>query len=81
MNKDLLFQRKLVEIAGQLMKRNESKDITTYATTQSIDEALENIANEMPESWWAIPGVVAPSHTAEAVAQVDKFFIQIWVSL
>ena len=77
----MLFSRKLVEIADLVMKRNESEDITTYATTQSIDERLESLAKEMPESWWAIPGVMAPRLTAEAAMQVDHLFIQIWVSL
>lgn len=78
MDTDMLFSRKLVEIADLVMKRNESEDITTYATTQSIDDMLERLAKEMPESWWAIPGVIAPSRTAEAALQVDHLFIQIW---
>jgi len=80
-DKNVLFSRKLVEISDLISKRNESKDFTTYATTQSIDEKLDNLANAMPETWWAIPGVIAPSRTAEAAMQVDYLFVQIWVSL
>ena len=46
--------------------------------TQEIDERLENLANEMPPSWWEIPDRMANETFPEAAVQFDHLMTQIW---
>lgn len=77
-DKEFLFGRKLCDIASRIIDRNRNENTTTYATTQEIDECLENLAKEMPQSWWEIPSNKECSTTLEAAIQFDRLMIQIW---
>ncbi|KAH6683183.1 hypothetical protein B0J14DRAFT_613124 [Halenospora varia] len=77
-DKDLLFSRKLCEISGRIMDRNQAENTHAYATTQDIDEQLEQLSKEMPPSWWEIPEYFAEDRTKEAAIQFDRIMIQIW---
>lgn len=49
-DKDDLFQRKLSEISLRIIERNQSENTPVYAATQEIDELLETLGKEMPDS-------------------------------
>ncbi|PQE29643.1 Fungal transcriptional regulatory N-terminal protein [Rutstroemia sp. NJR-2017a BBW] len=78
-DRDLLFSRKLVNIAGGIMERNQNEYIYAFARTQDLDEQLESIGREMPASWWAVPAYLDTSDkSAAAAAQYDRIMSQIW---
>lgn len=78
MDQDLLFDRKLCEIASRIIERNQTENTIAYATTQDIDERLENLAKEMPPPWWSIPQNMALEPSPEAALQFDHIIMQIW---
>jgi hypothetical protein len=73
-----LFSRKLCELSGALADRNQSENPHAYAMTQSIDEKLDLLKKNMPESWWEIPVVTANKHSPEALAHFDRLMTHIW---
>ncbi|KAM3074304.1 hypothetical protein ACMFMF_006320 [Clarireedia jacksonii] len=76
---DLLFCRRLVNLAGGIMERNQNEYIHAFASTQDLDEQLENIGRAMPPSWWAVPAYLDTSDkSAAAAAQYDRTMSQIW---
>lgn len=48
--KDDLFSRKLSSISLKIIERNQAEIAPAYAGTQEIDELLEALAKEMPDS-------------------------------
>lgn len=70
-NLDELFNRKLCNIVGRVIERNQSENSQVYATTQNIDEMLENLHNDMPKGWWDIPAFIPNDGSLEA-AQIFK---------
>ena len=64
---DELFNRKLCNIVGRVIERNQSESPQVYATTQNIDEQLEQLHNDMPKSWWEIPAFIPNDNSLEAV--------------
>ena len=77
-DKDLLFTRKLSELSGRIIERNQADQSHAYATTQEIDEKLEALSKEMPSSWWDIPASISAGQTELAAAQFDRLMTQIW---
>jgi len=66
-NVDELFNSKLCNIVGRVIERNQSENSRVYATTQNIDEALEQLHNDMPTGWWEIPAFIPNDGSLEAV--------------
>jgi hypothetical protein len=66
-NVDELFNRKLCNIVGRVIERNQSDHSQVYATTQNIDEMLEQLHNDMPAGWWDIPAFIPNDGSLEAV--------------
>jgi hypothetical protein len=58
MNIEKLFDRKVCNIVGRVIERNQSDYSSVYATTQNIDDMLEQLYNEMPDGWWDIPAFI-----------------------
>jgi hypothetical protein len=78
-DRDLLFSRKLVNVAGGIMERNQNEYIHAFTRTQDLDEQLESIGREMPASWWAVPAYLDTSDKSAAAAiQYDRIMAQIW---
>ncbi|KAF8854136.1 hypothetical protein BDZ45DRAFT_597491 [Acephala macrosclerotiorum] len=78
MDKDVLFSRKLCDLSGRIIERNQSGSSHAYPPTQEIDEALEKLAKAMPPGYWEIPEVV-PNDRSEKAAQIfDRAMTQIW---
>lgn len=77
-NKERLFVKKLCEISGRIIQRNQSKTSHAYATTQEIDECLERLSKAMPTGYWDIPDVIPNDRSAEAAATFDRVMVQIW---
>ncbi|KAF4626677.1 hypothetical protein G7Y89_g11477 [Cudoniella acicularis] len=77
-DKDMLFGRKLCVLSGRIMDRNQAENSHAYATTQDIDEKLEQLSREMPASWWEIPTYFADDRSKEAKLQFDRLMVQIW---
>ncbi|KAH8808042.1 hypothetical protein F5884DRAFT_674691 [Xylogone sp. PMI_703] len=78
-DKDKLYNRKLSIIAGRVMERNQSEYPYAFATTQEIDEKLENLARQMPPSWWEIPHNLPSDQTPVQYMEVfDRIMTQFW---
>lgn len=77
-DKSLLFSRKLSQLTALVIDRNQSESSNAYAMTQQIDEKLDNLAKNMPESWWAIPTFFAEEGTPKAAEQFDHLMMQVW---
>lgn len=78
-DKDFLFGRKLCEIASRVIDRNQDENTQPYAATQDIDERLDQLAKNMPQSWWAIPDPHAKHKSVkEEAVEFDRTMVQIW---
>lgn len=85
-NKDSLFNRKLSVLSSRIIDRNQSEHSSAYAATQDIDEQLDALAKEMPQSWWDIPTDLgdkpaALRHASKAdgtANSFDRLMAQIW---
>ncbi|EON64147.1 hypothetical protein W97_03377 [Coniosporium apollinis CBS 100218] len=75
---DWLFTRRVSIIAGRIIKRNQGGSTRNFVATQVIDEELESLAKEMPQSWWAIPQLVGAQRSVEVGEQFDRLLLQLW---
>lgn len=57
MNPDLIFLRRLSNIANAIIERNEDDSSSTFTLTQEIDEKMDMLRNEAPQGYWNIPPV------------------------
>jgi hypothetical protein len=64
---DDLFNKKLCNIVGRVMERNQSEQSQVYGITHNIDEMLNQLYNGMPEGWWEIPTFIPNDGSVEAV--------------
>ncbi|ESZ92628.1 hypothetical protein SBOR_7000 [Sclerotinia borealis F-4128] len=76
---ELLFSRKLTNLAGGIINRNQSDYIHAFTSTQELDERLENIGREMPSSWWEVPAYIdTVSKDSKSAAKFDRVMSQIY---
>ncbi|KAI9643814.1 hypothetical protein NHQ30_007165 [Ciborinia camelliae] len=76
---DILFIRKLTNLAGGIIERNQSEYIHAFASTQELDEKLENIGRAMPSSWWEVPSYIETvNKDTKSAAQFDRIMSQIY---
>jgi hypothetical protein len=80
-NLDDLFNKKLCNIVGRVIERNQSESPQVYATTQNIDEQLEQLHNDMPKSWWDIPAFIPNDNSLEAVQIFNRIMSEMCKSL
>ncbi|KUJ18076.1 uncharacterized protein LY89DRAFT_696498 [Mollisia scopiformis] len=77
-DKERLFLRKLCNLSGRIIERNQSENSNAYANTQEIDEALEKLAKSVPPEYWDIPDVIPNDHSKQAAMIFDRVMTQIW---
>jgi len=75
---DKLFVRKVCDISGRIIERNQSDQSHAYGAIQEIDEAFESLAKEMPESWWHIPEYILHDRSEASAILFDQMMTQIW---
>ncbi|TAQ90897.1 hypothetical protein B7494_g799 [Chlorociboria aeruginascens] len=75
---DVLFTKHLTIIAGRVIDRNQAEYSSAFAATQEIDERLEQLRKEIPESWWEIPTYLKAERTFAAAQKFDRLMSQIW---
>lgn len=76
---DTLFIRKLTNLAGGIIERNQSDYIHAFASTQELDEKLEHTARGMPESWWEVPSYIeTASKDPSSATKFDRIMSQIY---
>ena len=78
MDKDLLFTRTLSHLTGNLIERNQNDNTQTYTATQEIEEKLDQLGKDMPESWWEVPPYMLDSISGDAAEAFDRLVVQIW---
>jgi hypothetical protein len=66
-NADELFNKRLCNIVGKVIERNQSENSQVYATTQNIDELMEQLSNDVPAGWWKIPDFIPNDDSLESV--------------
>ncbi|RFU33311.1 hypothetical protein B7463_g2980, partial [Scytalidium lignicola] len=77
-DKDELYNRNLSIIAGGVMERNQTEYTHAFATTQELDEKLENLAREMPDSWWEVPQAFISDRSVECIDLFDRLMTHFW---
>jgi hypothetical protein len=75
-NIDELFNRRLCNIVGRVIERNQSDNLQVYANTQSIDEMMEQLYNEMPAGWWDIPAFIPNDSSFQAAKIFNRIMSQ-----
>jgi hypothetical protein len=80
-NLDDLFNRKLCNIVGRVIERNQSESPQLYATTQNIDEQLEQLHNDMPKNWWDIPAIIPNDNSLDSVQIFNRIMSEMCKSL
>jgi hypothetical protein len=78
MDKDILFSRTLCHITASIIERNANENLQAYAATQEIEESLEQLARNMPASWWVVPASLTGHRTQSAAEAFDRLLNQIW---
>ncbi|KAL7942782.1 hypothetical protein V8C42DRAFT_347285 [Trichoderma barbatum] len=75
---DALYLAQLDRIAALLIEREQRSSALAMAMTQSIDNALVNLATSMPQSWWQ-PFDRLSGTQAEAMEMLyGRYNIQLW---
>lgn len=77
-DKDALFSRKLCDISGRIIERNQNEQIHSYTKAQEIDESLEKLAREMPPGWWDIPANIPYGDFKVSAAAFYRLMMQLW---
>jgi hypothetical protein len=72
------YNKRLCEIAGLVLTRNQGDSSHGYGLTQEIDERLGSIAKQMPSTWWEIPTCLVDGRTDAAASQFERIMSQIW---
>ncbi|RFU75921.1 hypothetical protein TARUN_6324 [Trichoderma arundinaceum] len=75
---DMHYLTQLDRVAALLIEREQRTSTLAFAITQSIDSALGNLANTMPQSWWH-PVDRLSGIPAEAMDMLySKYNVQLW---
>lgn len=72
------YNKHLSTIAGLIIDRNQAEPTHAFSTTQNIDEKLDNLAKQMPSSWWELPEYCAFERNETAADLFDRVLVQIW---
>lgn len=67
----------MFDLTIRIIERNQNEQAHTYAVTQGIDEAFENLAAEMPPDWWDVPEDIPQDRSRTAVQLFDRLMFQI----
>jgi hypothetical protein len=73
-----LFSRRLSNIASRIIERNQALGTHAYATTQEIDEMLDSLAKELPQSWWNFESYSGGNRPEATAVFFHRVMIQIW---
>ncbi|CAG8953300.1 hypothetical protein HYFRA_00003507 [Hymenoscyphus fraxineus] len=73
-----LMMRRLCNLAGKVIDRNQAQNTQAYAITQEIDEKLDALAKEMPASWWEVPEFRAHERSKKMARYFNRMINQIW---
>lgn len=75
---DLIFERRLSLIAGHVSNRNQAEPAQIFSQTQVIDEEMDRLAKEMPQSWWNVPRLDGKSRSRGVARQFNRLTTQMW---
>jgi hypothetical protein len=73
-----IYTKNLCVIAGLILERNQAEPTHAFSTTQEIDEKLDQLAKQMPPSWWELPNVSCKGKSERAAEQFDRVLSHIW---
>jgi len=73
-----ILPRKLSLLTCRISERNRTGSTHTFAATQDIDERLDNLAKELPDSWWEVPHINGEARSGTAWRQIDHVLMQMW---
>jgi hypothetical protein len=73
-----LYVAKLCDISCRILDRNEGEASGAFAATQDIDERLENLSKERPQSWWQIPESIDGELLLVVDESFERLMAQIW---
>ena len=77
-DKDILFPRILSQISGTIIQRNLANNIQTFTATQEICEKLEQLAKDLPASWWNVPSYSLADRSRQTAEAFERLMMQIW---
>ncbi|KAK5031782.1 hypothetical protein LTS07_004402 [Exophiala sideris] len=73
-----VFERRLSIVSGMISQRN-SKDLPpSYTTTLDIDEQLDKLAKDMPQTWFSIPSFSTGKGISADIKDFEMMMNQIW---
>ena len=72
-----LYNKHLCQISGLILARNQGDSIHAFSITQEIDEKLDTLAKQLPQTWWEIPTNVITGRTEEAASEFERVMCQI----
>jgi hypothetical protein len=75
---DLIFERRLSLIAGQINKRIRAESSHIFSQTQIIDEDMDRLAKEIPRSWWYVPQLDVTNQSGAVAQQFIRLTNQMW---
>lgn len=70
--------RKISIINADVIDRNQASKVPGYEATQEINEKLERLAKEMPQSWWDIPTTGWPTDSPSLARLYTRVMAQFW---
>jgi hypothetical protein len=72
------YNKHLITIAGLIVDRNQAEPTHAFSTTQNIDEKLDELAKQMPSSWWELPDYSTFERDHATADLFDRVLVQIW---
>jgi hypothetical protein len=73
-----IYTKNLCVIAGLILERNQAEVTHAFSATQEIDEKLDQLARQMPSSWWELPNASFKGKTEQAAEHFDKVLAHLW---
>jgi hypothetical protein len=72
------YNKHLCTIAGLLVDRNQAEPTHAFSTTQNIDEKLDDVAKQMPSSWWELSEHSTFGRNEATANLFDRILVHIW---
>ncbi|KAI1630415.1 hypothetical protein EDD37DRAFT_103745 [Exophiala viscosa] len=73
-----VFERRLCIVSGMIAKRNSKELPPSYTATLDIDEHLDKLAKDMPQTWFSVPTFSTARGSSANIKEYEMMMNQIW---
>jgi len=77
-NPQATLQRHICAIAYAIGRRTFLDGFSSVAPSQIIDENIDKVQRELPDSWWSIPELSKGLRTQETAREYHRLVLQMW---